>query len=134
MLQLLCHKGVHIYEEIHKKNNQFKLNSLLSYMVYRGLGWSCQAALSYEYTSFWLVYPVLALSRGFIYRVSQKKRPTLVLLISQLSRGLEIPSWTFFNSPFRVESKNVYFFIIWWYLDQDIGKILEGRHFKRKHL
>ena len=43
------------------------------------------------------------------YRVSQKKRPTLVLLISQLSRGLEIPSWTFFNSPFRVEFKNVHF-------------------------
>ena len=47
------------------------------------------------------------------YRVSQKKRPTLVLLISQLSCGLEIPSWTFFNSPFRVESKNVDIFIVW---------------------
>ena len=49
----------------------------------------------------------------YSYRVSQKKRPTLVLLISQLSSGLEIPSWTFFNSPFRVESKNVHIFIIW---------------------
>ena len=47
------------------------------------------------------------------YRVSQKKRPTLVLLISQLSRCLEIPSWTFFNSPFHVEFENVHFFNIW---------------------
>ena len=47
------------------------------------------------------------------YRVSQKKRPTLVLLIFQLSRGLRFPSWTFFNSPFHVEFKNVHLFIIW---------------------
>ena len=45
-----------------------------------------------------------------MYRVSQKKRPNLVLQIYQLSRGLKIPSWTFFNSPLRVESKNVHFF------------------------
>ena len=42
------------------------------------------------------------------YQVSKKKRPTLVLLISQLSRGLEIPTWTFFNSPFRVEILSKY--------------------------
>ena len=61
--------------------------------------------------------------------MSQKKRPTLVLMISPLSRLLEIPSWTFFNSPFRVESKNVHIFIIWWYLDRDIAKILGCSHF-----
>ena len=46
-----------------------------------------------------------------LYRVSQKKRPTLVLLISQLSKGLEIPSWTFFKSSFRVEIKNAPFLL-----------------------
>ena len=33
--------------------------------------------------------------------------------ISRLQRGLEIPSWTFFNCPFRVDFKNIHFFIIW---------------------
>ena len=63
------------------------------------------------------------------YRVSKKNRPTLVLQISQLSRGLEIPFWTFFNSPFHVEFKNVYIFIIWCYLDRNIAKILGCGHF-----
>ena len=63
------------------------------------------------------------------YRVSQKKHPTLVLLISQLQRDLGIPPWTFFNSPFRVEFKNVHFYIIWLNLDRDIAKILGGSHF-----
>ena len=33
-------------------------------------------------------------------------------LISQLPRGLNVPSWTFFNCPFRVELKTIHFFII----------------------
>ena len=63
--------------------------------------------------------------------MNQKKPPMRSdLRISRLPRGLEIPSWTFFNSPFRVDFKNVHFYIIWWNLDWDIGKILQGHHFK----
>ena len=64
------------------------------------------------------------------YRVSTKTVYTFVFWISRLPRGVEIPSWTFFNSPFRVDSENIQFFIIPWNLDQDIGKILQGEHFK----
>ena len=64
------------------------------------------------------------------YRVSLKTVPTSVLWISQLPYGLEISSWTFFNSPFRVEFENVHFYIIWLNLNRDIAKILGGSHFK----
>ena len=64
------------------------------------------------------------------YRVSLKTVPTFVLWISQLPWSLEIPSWTFFNSPFCVEFKNVHFYVIWLNLDRDIAKILGGSHFK----
>ena len=60
----------------------------------------------------------------------QKKTSYAFLWISRLPRGLETSSWTFFNSPFRVDFKNVHFYIIWWNLDWDIGKILQGHHFK----
>ena len=67
---------------------------------------------------------------GQSFRVSQKTVPTFVLWISRLPRGLEIPSWTFFNSPFCVDFKNVQFSIIWWNLHWDISKLLQGGHFK----
>ena len=35
-------------------------------------------------------------------------------IISRLPRGLKIPSWTFFNSPFCVDFKDIHFFIIRW--------------------
>ena len=47
------------------------------------------------------------------YRVSLKTVATFVLLISRLPRGLGIPCLTFFSSPFRVDSKNIHFVIIW---------------------
>ena len=46
-------------------------------------------------------------------------------LISRLPKDLEIPSWTFFNIPFRVNFKNIHFFIIQCNRDRDIGKILQ---------
>ena len=55
------------------------------------------------------------------------------LWISRLPRGLEIPSWTFFNSPFRVDFKNVHFFIIWCKIDWDNGKTIRRGHFKTQH-
>ena len=60
-----------------------------------------------------------------------KKNPHLnfAMLISRLPSGLEIPSWTFFNSPFRVDFENVIFYIIWWILDWDIAKVLQRLHF-----
>ena len=64
------------------------------------------------------------------YRVSRKTVHTFVFGISRLPRGLEIPSLSFFNSPFRVESKNIHFVIIWLNFDQDIAKILQGSNFK----
>ena len=65
-----------------------------------------------------------------LYRVSLKTVATFVSWISQLPRGLEIPSWTFFNSPFFVDFKNIRFSIIWWNLHRDISKLLRGGHFK----
>ena len=53
--------------------------------------------------------------------------------MSGLPRGIEISSWTFFNSPFCADLKNIQFYIIWWNLDWDIVKILEGGHLKSQH-
>ena len=72
-------------------------------------------------------------SYSYLYRVSHNSVSTFVFWISQLPRGLEIPSLTFFNSPFHVDSKNVHFVIIWWNLDQDIAKILQGSYFDSQH-
>ena len=67
---------------------------------------------------------------SFIYRVSLKTVAIFIFWISRLPRGLDIPCWTFFNSPFCVDFKNIQFSIIWWHLNQDISKILQGGHFK----
>ena len=67
------------------------------------------------------------------YRVSTKTVSTFVFWISRLPKGLEIPSRTFFNCPFRVDFKNIRFSIIWWNLAGDICKILWGVHFKNQH-
>ena len=67
------------------------------------------------------------------YRVSTKTVSTFVFWISRLPKGLEISSWTFFNCPFRVDFKNIRFFIIWWNLAGDICKILWVGHFKNQH-
>ena len=68
--------------------------------------------------------------------MSLKTVPTFVLWISQLPWGLEIPSLTFFDSPFRVDFKNIHFYVIWLNLDRDIAKILgdlvSGRLFPRE--
>ena len=67
------------------------------------------------------------------YRVSHNTVSTIVFWISQLSRALEIPSWTFFNSPFSVDFRNIQYFIIRWNIDWDIGKIPQGGDFKSQH-
>ena len=41
------------------------------------------------------------------YRVSTKTVYTFVYWISRLPTGLEIPSWTFFNSPFCLDFRNI---------------------------
>ena len=68
------------------------------------------------------------------YRVSHNIVYTSVLLVSWPPKHVEVPSWTFFNSPFRVDFKTIKFFIIWWNFDRDIAKILKGSHFKNQHL
>ena len=70
---------------------------------------------------------------GSMYRVSTKTVSTFVFWISRLPDDLEIPSWTFFNCPFRANFKNIQLFIIWWNLAGDICKILWGGHFKNQH-
>ena len=67
------------------------------------------------------------------YRVSRKTGNAFVFWISRLPRGLKISSWTFFNSPFHVDFKNIRDFIIWLKLDQDIVKILQGTLLKSWH-
>ena len=54
-----------------------------------------------------------------------KHVPLLLFIISQLPIGLEIPSWTFFNSPICVDFKDIEFFIIWWNLELDMVEILK---------
>ena len=65
--------------------------------------------------------------------MSLKTVATFIYWISWLPGGLEISSWTFSNSPFCVDLKNIQFYIIWWNLDWDIVKILEGGHLKSQH-
>ena len=52
------------------------------------------------------------------HRVSHNTVSTFVFLIPWLPRGVEIPSWTFFNSPFCVDFDIIQFFIILWNSDQ----------------
>ena len=74
----------------------------------------------------WCKKPLLCRS----YRVSSKGVYAFVFRISRLLRGLEIPSWAIFNSPFCVDFENIQVFIIWLNLERDIGKILQGGDFK----
>ena len=62
--------------------------------------------------------------------MSSKTVYAVVFRISLPLRGLEVPSWAIFNSPFCVDFENVQFVIFWINLDQDIGKILQGGDFK----
>ena len=62
-----------------------------------------------------------------------KTCPVFLFWISGLPRGVEISSWTFSNIPFCIDLKNIQFYIIWWNLDRDIVKILEGDHLKSQH-
>ena len=64
------------------------------------------------------------------YRVSSKGVYAFDFQISRAPRGLEIPSWAFFNSPFSVDFENIQFVIFWLNLDRDIRKILQGCNFK----
>ena len=41
------------------------------------------------------------------YRVSRNIVYTFILLISQPPKRLEVPSWTFINSPFLVDFKTI---------------------------
>ena len=59
--------------------------------------------------------------------------PIFDLLISRPTKPLEVPYWTFFNSPFCADFKTIEFVMIWPNLDQDIAKILKGSHFKNQH-
>ena len=47
-----------------------------------------------------------------VYRVYLETVATFGSRISRLPRGLEIPSWTFFNSPFCVDFKYINFSIV----------------------
>ena len=60
--------------------------------------------------------------RNCYYRVSSKTCSTFVFWISWLPRGLEIPSWAFFKSPFCVYFKNINFIIIWLILTKILPK------------
>ena len=71
-----------------------------------------------------------------IYRVFKKKCLKgfdIKFDISRLQLDLDIPSWTFFNCPFRVDLKNIHYFSIWWNLDWDICKLLQGGQFNHKY-
>ena len=64
------------------------------------------------------------------YRVSHNTVSTFVFLNFSASLGLEILSWTFINSPFRVDFRNIQFFIIWWNMEWDSVKILQWDYSK----
>ena len=67
------------------------------------------------------------------YRVSRKTLYAFLLLISRPPKHVEVPSWAFFNTPFRVDFKTINYFIIRWNFDRDIAKILKGSHCKNQH-
>ena len=77
----------------------------------------------------------LSISMAIIgnYRVSSKGVYAFVFQISRPARGLEIPSWSIFHSPFCLDYENIHFFIIWLNLDWDICKLLQRDHFKSYH-
>ena len=68
------------------------------------LGLSC-AMLSLASAKFHTSLSLDQLKLATNYRVSTKTVYTFVFRISWLPRGVEISSWTFFNSPFRVDFK-----------------------------
>ena len=47
------------------------------------------------------------------YRVSHNIVYTFGLLVSGPPKHLEVPSWTFFNSPFYVDFRTIQFVMIW---------------------
>ena len=67
------------------------------------------------------------------YRVFTKTVSTFVFWIYRLPKGLDIPSWTFFNTPYRVDFRDIHFLIVRWNIDGDIDKILQESHFKSQH-
>ena len=79
---------------------------------------------------YWKEWWVIFCNSDLQYRVSHNIVSTFVLLNSWPPKHLEVPSWTFFNSPFRVDFRTIQFAIIWWNLVQDIAMILKGSHFK----
>ena len=54
----------------------------------------------------------IANSTNKVLKGDSKKTSDAFLWIFRLPRGLESLSWTFFNSPFCVDFKNVHFYII----------------------
>ena len=63
--------------------------------------WNPQSVIGYTKLSQYIWYG----SKGCTKKLNSTQ-------ISQLPRGLEISSWTFFNCPFRVDSENILYFII----------------------
>lgn len=82
------------------------------FQVCLSLSWSISMYLGlYQPSSCYL--GVRGLSRAILsYRVSGKTVNAFISLISWLSRGLEIPSWTMFKSPFHVDSKTIHLYVI----------------------
>ena len=67
------------------------------------------------------------------YTVSHNIVYTFGLLVSWPPKPLEVPSWTFFNSPLLADFKTIIFVIIWCNFDRDIAKILKGSHSENPH-
>ena len=71
----------------------------------------------------WLVGMVIMVSFDINTGCPANLFPPMFFCIAQFPRGLEIPSWTFFNSSLCVDFKKIHFVTIWSNLDQDIAKI-----------
>ena len=66
------------------------------------------------------------LNKWFNYRVSRNSLDLFIFWITRLPRGLEIPSWTFFNSHFRAESKKSTFLLFGDIWTEILPKYLEA--------
>ena len=73
---------------------------------------------------------------GRMPRVSSKTVYTFIFLISRPPRSLEILSWTFFNSSFRVDSKNIHVLCLagWPVSSLLLGYLVDGLTAKTGHL
>ena len=105
----------HVFYIMYHKN-YYQVNGKVHFLIVQHPLLSKIKRLSVQVFSYLFYFPTTChdgICHDIIYRVSHNSVFPLVFLISRLPIGVKIPPWTYFNSPFCVDFKNIYFFIIW---------------------